>query len=174
MDLDPKLGKIIALAKHGIGGEKGTAIRMVKAICIKQGLEFEHVMSDEEPVVKYTIPFRSRREFHIQIGIASKILDNADGFHWNRYRKEMYVETTPAKYIELMYAIEIYLAAYRKERRKIMRDLPRAFSMKHELWADSAESSSKAMTDKEYEAMMRRAALAEGMENVNLRKGIEG
>lgn len=173
MDLDPKLGKIIALAKSGIGGEKETAIRMVKALCEKQGLDYDHVMSDEEPVVRYTIPFKSKKEFDIQIGIASKILDHADGFHWNRYRKEMYVETTPAKYLELMYAIEIYLAAYRKERRKIMRDLPRAFSMKHELWADSAESSDRPMTAKEYEAMMRRAALAEGMENVNLRKGIE-
>lgn len=169
-ELDRKLGKIIQLAKHGIGGEKEVALDMVRRICEEKDLDFGVVMSDDEKITKYTISYKSKKEMSIISGIAAKILDNPDGFYYNRWYKQLYVETTAAKYIELTYAIEIYLAAFRKERRQIVRDIPRAFAMKHKLWADSAVGG--VATQKEWEAMQRRQALAETMADVNLRKGI--
>ena len=170
--LNDKLDKIVALAKDGVGGEKVNAQYMLRKFCDKYDLDYDEVLekNDKEAVDFHNIKYKTKREMGIVIGIIAKILDYTEPVQYNPHTKELRIECTQSQYLDLLYATDIYLTAYRKEYRKTMKDLPVAFQMKHELWADSAEG--RALTEKEMEAHYRRKNIASGMESVNIRKGI--
>lgn len=171
--IDAKLGKIIQLAKHGVGGEKTNALRLVISMCEKYGLHIDDVMNADEPTKRFVIKYKSKRDLTLICGIASKLLDQAKGFMYNAYLKELYVDTTTAKYVELQYAVGVYLEAYKRERRKILKDIPRAFAMKHQLWAESSEPG-QIKNLKQFEEFQRRQRLAGQMEDVHINKALGG
>lgn len=89
IDIDPKLTKIIALAREGIGGEKTAAIKAVKRICEREGLDFDDVMSttDEREYV-LDITWRNSQEETIlaQVCFTFAVPDTGK-LQFNKYRK---------------------------------------------------------------------------------------
>lgn len=177
-EIDSKLLKIVALAKHGVGGERDSAIKIVRRICQEQSLEYDEVMSSEETLEWFEFKYKTVDEQHIIGQVLWKLLDrdNADGVKVHRGSKTLYVRTTPGRGVDISYAVSIYLAAYRAEKRKIQKDLEGAFVMKHSLYAPADDGDedkpSKDPTNEEIAAAYRRAKLAEGLETVKLTKAI--
>lgn len=176
-DIDPKLLKVVALAKDGVGGEKETAIRIVKRLCAELGLDYDDVMN-AQATQEYTFYYERNNERSIVSQILYKFatVPEHPGIRINKYYKKFFVRTTAAKYIEASQAIAVYIAAYRKERRRIITDLPDAFIYKHNIFGGFDEQDDKPpkeFTEAQLERERRAAALGSTMDDVTLTKAIE-
>jgi len=175
--IDPKLLKVVALAKDGIGGEKTTALKIVKRICAEKNLDFDDVMNGTE-IVEYVldVPYRSAAEQTVlrQIVVHFALTqDNQELFDSPKHKMFMY-KTTPAKHIETLNAAAVYLRAFRAERKKFLNDLTDAYIHKHSLYPQF-EVDAKKKTPKEpldLDKIRRQLSLASNMDDVNVRKQI--
>lgn len=185
-NIDPKLLKIIALAKGGFGGEKDTALRLVRQICKREGLDFDEVMSDGGDMPKEYEPdikIRSKDELKICIQVAARFAltpehQSINAGYYRGYR-EVWLKytTTAARHIETLNAIDAYLRVYRIEKKHMVEALKLAFSNKHHLYPqfDTAgdDEPSKPLSDEERAKHWRAANIKEGlMESVKLTKQI--
>lgn len=174
-DIDPKLLKVVALAKDGVGGEKETAIRIVKRLCNELGLDYDDVMN-AQATQEYTFYYERNNERSIVSQILYKFatVPEHPGIRINKYYKKFFVRTTAAKYIEASQAVAVYIAAYRKERRRIITDLPDAFIYKHNIFGgfDEQDDERKAPTEAQLERERRAAQLGQTMDDVTLTKAI--
>lgn len=171
---ESKLGKIVALAKHGVGGEKKAALSLVKRLCKKHNLDFDQVMSDDVEIKEYSYNFKTKEEQRIAGQVIFKILD-IETIQQNAYNKALYYKATQQQHVEILSAIPIYLAAYKKEKKRIIRDLPGAFIIKHKLWNKTTTPKRGSMSTNDLKDMHRRIKLSENIEEeVQLRKQIEG
>jgi hypothetical protein len=175
---DEKLGKIVQLARRGHGGERTAALAIVRRLSQEQGLNFDDVMRADEAVHEYAFKYRDARERSL---IVQMLLVYArpegDLISQNTYRKMVFVETTSIRYIETAHAVEVYLAAYRKEKARIQRmlkDLPRAFIIKHNIFRLAGSDSDATYTPAELEEWRRQMRLADDLDDVTLRKTIGG
>lgn len=177
IEIDPKLTKIIALAREGIGGEKTAAIKAVKRICEREGLNFDDVMSttDEREYV-LNIKWKNKQEETIlaQVCFTFAVPDTGK-LQYNSYRKVFIYTTTPSRHIETLNAAAIYLAAYRKERKRMLEDLTGAFVYKHHLMRpsdDTEPSEYKEPTPEQKAAAKRQMNLMENLDGVTVRKSM--
>lgn len=182
IDIDPKLLKIVALAKHGIGGEKEAAIRLVRRICEREGIEFDDVMSESNEFKKYDVIFKWKNKVERQIVVNciwhfALSPEHHELGAWN-YDKSFEYTTTPSKHLETVNAVDIYLKAFRKEQKKIMQDLMSAFLSKHRLFREFDLPSDKDDDDDDeppdIDKLMRQKAIMDGMDDVEIRKQIGG
>lgn len=177
--VNDRLLKVVKLAKHGIGGEKDAALQKVKWICEKNGLDFDEVMSSDEDAAescRYTFRVKSRAEFDVAIQVAAKFLESTKikGGCFRGVGCLVY-KATKSKHIEMIYAVEQYLAVFRKERRMIIKSLTDGFIAKHELYPptpDNQEDCQATASDINHMANALRASEL-FKEDINLRKAIE-
>lgn len=174
--LDPKLLKIVALAKDGIGGEKTAAIRLVKRICEREGISYFDVMnaSDETEHILYC-HWRNKQEEDIlaQVCLHFAVTEKNPSLGYNAVRKVFIYTTTMAKHIETMNAAAVYLAAFRKERKKILNSLVGAFVYKHNLYRSvGTPNATGPQKAPDMQDIMRQARLASDMDDVTIRKAI--
>lgn len=180
-DIDPKLLKIVALAKAGVGGEKDTAIALVKKICEREGLDFDEVMSDRDESREFDafLHWRNKTERQIIVNIIFKfaLTPEHKSFRMYDFDKSARYTTTPAKHLETINAAAIYLKAYRKERKKIEEDLMSAFLDKHDIyptWNTKSDDDEEKEPEKvDIQRAMRIAAMSEGMDDVEIHKQID-
>lgn len=186
-DIDPKILKIVALAKAGVGGEKETAMRMVKQICEREGIDFDELMSDRNAPKQFEpeIKVRSRDEMRIIIQVVARFgttpehPDVRAGYY--SYTKEVWVRytCTPSMHIDTLNAINVYLKAYRKEKKNFMDALKNAFVQHHNLYSqyheeDDEPEAPKEKTLEERQADWRAANMMMAMtESVKLTKEID-
>jgi hypothetical protein len=187
-NIDPKLLKIIALAKAGIGGERESAIALVRKICDREGIDFDAVMSDNGDMPKEyetDIKMKSKDEMRIVIQVAARFATTPEhpGVRggWYRGYNECFVKytTTAARHIETLNAIDAYLKVYRREKKNMLEALKEAFTAKHSLYPqfdqDDDEAEPKAKTAEERLKTWRAANIMQGLtESVNLQKQIGG
>lgn len=151
-----RLGKIVALAKGGVGGEKENAIRMVKAICAKHHLDFDAVMEDIA-LSEYTFDYANAIEEQLLPQILQKYCkpyaDKRMDILFNNTRKLMFIKTTKEKYVEGLNAWDVLRKLYRVEKKKMEKTLLFAFLDKHQLYYEPTE---------EEKADALRAAMMEG------------
>lgn len=121
--VNDKLLKVIALAKHGVGGERTAAIATAKRICATHGLDYDEVMGSAETakIHEYTldIKWRNKLEEDMLAQVCLKFActpENPDLF-FNSYRKVFIYNTTAAKHLETINAASVYLHQFRKERK---------------------------------------------------------
>lgn len=186
-DIDPKLLKVVALAREGIGGEKETATRMVRKICKEQGIDFDVLMSgrDQPRSFEYWTKVRSKSELRVCIQVAARFATTPEHPNvfgrYSSYDKEVRLEytTTMPKHVETLNALDVYLRAFRKEKKKILEALGDAFTSRHGLYSqfreepDEDAEPEKPETLEEKQARWRAANLAEAMlENVQVTKQI--
>lgn len=165
-----RLGKIVALAKNGSGGEKANAIRIIKKICKQHGLDFDEVMNDEYRTVKeFTISYRSNDEKEVLVCCVYRyaFLKYGDDL-WGVYPKKMGFKTTPEKYIETLNAFSVLKGLYKKEKKIIEQATFLAFRKKHELFYNPTAEEWKKINKqrkgkKDTEEDLKRERMAENM-----------
>ncbi len=170
-----RLGKIIALAKRGEGGEKTTAISMVKAICKRHGLDFDAVMSDVQ-IKEFELELKAKSDFELAHHIIARygLVDAEHADVWSRWgRKYIMWETDTEHYFEVVNAYAVLRRAYMKERKRIMNDILLGFAYKHDLFY-KLERPDREATDEEIEAGRRAVKLSETMDDVELFKQLKG
>lgn len=177
MEVDPKLLKIVALAKDGIGGEKTAAIKVLKRICEREGLDFDEVMADTSDAVKeYMLDagYRNKIEEIIisQVCWRFAITNEHPKLQYNKKAKTFFYTCTLARHIETMNAAEVYLKAFRKERNKFMQDLAEAFVQKHRLFSTLEHDEDVERQELDIEGEIRRSALRSNMDDVTINKQI--
>lgn len=128
------LGKVIALAKGGVGGEKANAIRIVKRICAEHGLEFDDVMNESDVKEYYIDIVKKYKQVAIQIILRYGLLDYEDGIHDSYSGDRLYFKTTAEKFIETQNAYDVLIAKYKEERAALEEAFESAFLRKHDLY----------------------------------------
>ena len=169
---EERLGHVVALAKHGVGGERENATRAVKRMCEKYGLDFEEVMSDDEKLDDYEFKYTDNKLLVHAIIIAHGMVKRVP-VYVHRYRKTLMVSTTKTKYIECLNALEVLIPAYRKEKRKVNKALWYGFLGKHNLWCpfpSEEDEPERKMTEEEVKARLAGQGLQDHMEDVEVRK----
>lgn len=146
-----KLGKIVALAKGGIGGEKQNAIRIVKALCKKHNLDFDDVMENIS-IKEFSIVYRTKEELDLITFCFYRygMLKYEDSIKYNQYSKKAIFNTTLDKYIEVLNAFVVLRVLYKKEKKKAEMAVMEAFRIKHYLYYEPTDKEKKKL-DKERE-----------------------
>lgn len=188
-EINPKLLKIIALAKAGIGGERTAAIELVHKICDREGLNFDEVMSDtagDMPhLYEFDIKIRTKDEYRIALQVICRFglteeYPDIKGGYYRGYREVFFKYTaTATRHIETLNAIDIYLKTYRKEKKNILEALKDAYVAKHNLYPQfdlkRDDEPPRERTDEERRKTWRTANVMQGLtESVNLQKQIGG
>lgn len=175
---EDRLGKIVALAKGGIRGEKDAALRMVKALCKQYDLNFDDVMSAEEKKMSFTIKCR-RDEYRVLTQVAVRFAyggKKGDIYHNGRHTAVTF-ETTQALGVETLNAWSVLSRLYRKEMEKVKLAAFHGFLTKHELYyqrdADDDEPQEE-LTEEEMRARRMGQSLAEEMEDAKLFNALKG
>lgn len=179
-DIDDRLLKIISLAKDGIGGERENAIRLVKKMCAEQGLNFDDVMNSVQ-VKEYFLHAADKNEAIVLQHVIAKFAMTREhlGLGYSQNRLYVYFECTPARFIETSNAWAIYQHAYRKEKARLLADLPAAFYMKHDLYlppseydADAHDEKVKNLSQEERDKIKRQYAMTDMLDDVSVHKAI--
>lgn len=171
-----RLGKIVALAKRGVGGERTNAIKLVKTLCRKHGLDFDEVMSNEEKKQEFHIDctrVNHRLLLHVVLKYAFDSSWNEDGHIWIGGRDQrIYFTTTMEKYVEVSHAFVVLSRLYKKEQDRVKQAAYFGFLEKHDLYATNSGEGKKASDITEEEIRVRRmgSSLAENMEDAKLHK----
>lgn len=174
--VDERLLKIVALARQGIGGEKTAAIRLVKRICLKEGLDYEDVMRATD-YRDYTLHVATRSKLEVeivtQVFFRFVVNDEHPNLQYNRRYKVFFYTTTPSGQVEVSNAVSVYLAAYRKEVKKYALQVQEAFVAKHQLFTPSKDDKpSEPLTMAQLLKIARLREIANDMADVKLRKNI--
>jgi len=175
--IDDRLGKIIALAKRGVGGERTNAEKLVRQICERESLDFDDLMRDGEKVERHYLLFRSKLERRVLAQVLYHFaLTKEHPDIWNSQSKTSLIfECTAARFVETSYAWTIYRQALRREQEKVNDTLVAAFTYKHHLfktWDDEPDNE-KLPTAEDLERYERALLYMKDMEHVELRKAIE-
>lgn len=136
-DLDKdRLGKVVAMAKKGVGGEKDAAIAILKGMCKKHGLSFDDIMSEDAEVREYTIPYADQDELRIVQQVVCRYayltIDDQQGY--NALRKLCFFKTTKEKYYETLHASDVLKDAWHVEKKKLADIIYFAFIERHCLY----------------------------------------
>ena len=188
-DIDKeKLGKIVALAKHGIGGEKENAIRIVKRLCSQHDLNFDDVMNDTN-IEKHILEIK-KGDIQLAIQIIARYAKMSMGgdVMVSRDGRSILFETTKEKYIETVNAYSILSHKYREEKKILVASFESAFFSKHNLFYQPTdkeraeilekrlmEEKKKTKAQREREEKERRTAIAimANLDDVQIRKQLK-
>lgn len=171
-----KLGKIVQMAKNGIGGEKENAIRIVKAMCIKYHLEYDDLMSDQEKIYEYTLYFKTKEEEKLACQIIIKFAyeGKKGSISGNSMRKVLFFNTTKELYLETMNAWAVLSRLLQQEKRKVAKGVYFGFLEKHDLYYNPTDEErkkkSKDPSKSEMEARRMGSALSEHMDDAEIHK----
>lgn len=165
-----RLGKIVKLAKNGIGGEKANAIKLLKTLCDKYGLKFEEVMEQGELESEHIIHYKKEIHTRLVAQIVYKY-SGCDTIEVNRYRRTVRIKSTQEKYIETLNAVDVLVRLYDKERKKFKDAVFYGFLDKHRLYSDRKEGDEeKEFTDDEIAVRRAGYRMAGQMEDAELLK----
>lgn len=171
VDLE-RLGKIVQLAKKGVGGEKTNALKIVKKICQKYNLDFDKVMGSlEESGKEYEICYKTgfERDFLGQI-LCKYTSDRSQCFRYNDFKKVVYFKATVEEYINVLNAFEVLLKLYKKERKKVIAALYYGFLEKHDLFYKGKIKNRPKETAEDYEIARIGSDLARNFEDSDIHK----
>ena len=177
MNNEPKLDerslRIVALARSGVGGEKENARRILRQICEKKHLDFGKVLAGTNDEIT---------ERKLILGRMDKDHKTLNVLYYNNKPTGFAFECNKATFIETEHAANIYLLAFRKERRQIMNSLSTAFVMKQHLYMpeflreEMTSDDDRELTKKEREKLerdhTRAVMMAAGMDGVQVRKAL--
>lgn len=182
------LGKIVALAKNGVAGEKENAIRIVKKLCSQHNLNFDDVMNDTN-IEKHILEIK-KGDLQLAVQIIARYAKmSLDGDVRNSYDgRSVMFETTKEKYIETVNAYSILSHKYKEEKKILIKSFEDAFFSKHDLFYKPtqeererilkkrlAEEKKKTKAQREKEEKERRTAIAimSNLDDVHIRKQLK-
>lgn len=171
---EEKLGRIVALAKNGVDGEKEIAVRMVHKLCEKYGLHFDDVMREQEKVEAYEVQcMKSEFRLLMQVVVKFAFGGKKGPLYGNHQKTLVAFETTKLLYIETMNAWSVLSRAYKKEMEKIQEAAFYGFLEKHDLYLKLGQDQAPGpISEEEFKARMLGSALATSMEGAQLFKAL--
>ena len=188
--LDERSLRIVALARAGVGGEKENARRILRQICEKKHLDFDQVLAgtNDEITERKLILGRLTKD---EVSVIARVIMNfgmdkdhktLNVLYYNNKPTGFAFECNKATFIETEHAANLYLLAFRKERRQILNSLSAAFVMKQHLYMpeflreEMTSDDNRELTKKEREKLERDHAravmMAAGMDGVQVRKAL--
>ena len=167
--------KIQALAERGVGGEKETAQRKLRALMEKYGIESLEL--DEERVQEHEFHYAGPIERKILIQIIYKVLKEADLLRESVFsykygpgsRSTKIVHCTEAQAIEIRIQFDFYKDLW-KEEQDLLLD---AFIQHHRLFGNGS-AEERELTPEELERLRRMAMMEGGLQEKSIRPLLEG
>lgn len=163
-----KILRIYRLARHGVGGEKVNAEKILQRMLKQAGLTLEDLESKEIGLKQYKFTCRTKLEARLvsQIGfmITGVMSREREAYH---HRGKFYIDLTPAEYAE----ISVIYGILRKQLQKELKSFYSAFLHAHDIFPPST-GVKKNLTPEELAEAMRMLKMAQTMEGVAFRKQI--
>lgn len=159
--------KLLALAKHGVGGEASNAQRFLEKILAKNGLTMDDIEESEQKPHWVSLSFRSALEERLALQVISKVLDTAKFKIRRKPRsKNLWFELTASQHAEVV----MHIAAMKPALKKHMDLAFSAFIQVNELFPERPSGNEEShLSRDEINAIV---SMMQGTERVAVRKGI--
>lgn len=166
--------KLIALARDGVGCERDVALRKLREYCQKNGIDFDKLSFDGEPVIErrpFKIP-RGKEAEHLwaQVYMMVRNVHDVRYKDWRQFSdKAVLADCTKQEQIEIMFAFEVYWAEYQR----LKKNLLHAFMFKNHIHPRSRNPEPQGNTKpvkRDWDAIL---GLAMGMPETTINKAIE-
>jgi len=152
-----KLRKIRELAEHGIGGEKTNAIRKLKQLLKKHGLEYEDVFKEEPDKTWAIFPYSDKQQRIILLQCLFKLKATSKDLTYKQITdSKIAFFLTSWETLELTHLYSYYRKLWKKQ----LDDVLTAFVSLHELVSGEGLGTGEDMTQDELEKFVN---LARGM-----------
>lgn len=144
-----KLLKLKNLAERGCQGEAIAAQRALANMLNKYGLTLDDIYDDK--LDWYWIKTgRSKDVKDILFQCYFQVVDKCNGKYKEvKQYSEIGFELTSAQYADLMSLFDFHSKQFKKERRKLLKNLCRAYISKHEIWNKTDEPDDEEKPKKE-------------------------
>lgn len=174
--MDARLRKIVELARRGDGGERESAINIVKKICQENNLDFDVVMRGDPEVSEYSLFCRNQNEVRLCMHVFAKfgMTKYQDmPYQYVKQKNKVYFKTTAELFVDVKNNFEILRAEFSRR----CDDLCLAYIMKNQLFYQGddtpKEVSNKIPDDKQLEEASRAAELLSGAKRVDFLRALD-
>ena len=167
-----KLKKLLALAERGEQGEAENARRLLEAELRKHGLTFDDIREENKRTRMFKYNSNEERTLLIQI-LVNYLGSKSDAFNkstYNKYKKQVYIDLTDMEYIDISNMYDFFKAQFRKERKRLLQDMIKAFVQKHRIFDSTPQECQEDDREIDWEELKRIFALSSTMEDVTFRK----
>lgn len=158
-----RLRKVLALVKHGVGGEKDNAERQLEAMLKKHGLTMADVDDVSEERVKLEVTYKDEYEKMLVRQIIGFVINDTKPkmMRYQGARSKMHIRVTRSQKIEC----ELYIEALKPVLADYLEMATVAFINKQHLFPDaSSDAERPPLTPEERERLMRISMMAESMD----------
>ena len=167
-----KLKKLLALAERGEQGEAENARRRLEAELRKHGLTFDDIREENKRTRMFKYNSNDERTLLIQV-LVNYLGSKSDAFNkstYNKYKKQVYIDLTDMEYIDISNMYDFFKAQFRKERKRLLQDMIKAFVQKHRIFDSTSQGCQEDDREIDWEELKRIFALSSTMEDVTFRK----
>lgn len=167
-----KLKKLLALAERGEQGEADNARRLLEAALLRHGLTLEDICADNKKTRMFKYNSTEERTLLIQV-LVNYLGSKSEAFSdstYNKYLKEVYINLTDMEYIDISNMYDFFKSQYKKERKRLLHDMIRAFVQKHALFDSTPQERPDDDREIDWDEVKRILALSSAMEDVTFRK----
>ena len=169
-----KIKKLQALAERGEKGEALAAKRALDELCEKNGIKLEDLFEEKKELVEFKLPYNDPQAKKILFQCYCKVTNLAEICYF-KYRKTNIIsfKLTKSQEIDLRGMFEFYFKQFKKERKKQLEILTKAFISKHNIYSDSAEVSHEELTPQKLQEIYAILRAKDQLEDVSYHKMIE-
>lgn len=167
-----KLKKLLALAERGEQGEAENARRLLEAELRKHGLTFDDIREENKRTRMFKYNSNEERTLLIQV-LVNYLGSKSDAFNkstYNKYKKQVYIDLTDMEYIDISNMYDFFKAQFRKERKRLLQDMIKAFVQKHRIFDSTPQERPDDDREIDWDELKRILALSSTMEDVTFRK----
>jgi hypothetical protein len=144
------IGALVEMSKRGDRGERDNAMRSLKRLCEKHGLDINDVL-DSKKIEEFTLEYKQAQYLDLasQVVLRYGVPDDDTQIMFNKHHKVLFWKTTKAKYIEALNAFEVLLPKYKAELKIAKRAFLVGFVQKHNLYYHPTEEEMKKREERE-------------------------
>jgi hypothetical protein len=166
MDRLEIIRKVRELADRGVDGEQAAAQKMLERLMDKYGISFSDI-EDEDKIESRSMRVHNASRW-IFFGIIAKVTQPEGGIRYGAKGNVITIRLTLSDYIIVQSMYDHLYKLYIDEKKA----LRKAFQMKHKLWSDKA-TSTRQMTQKEYESYLKGLAMMGNLKDANFNKQLD-
>lgn len=170
-----KIKKLQTLAERGEKGEALAAKRALDELCEKNGIKLEDLFEEKKELVDFKLPYNDPQAKKILFQCYCKVT-NLSEINYFKHRKTNVVtfELTKSQEIDLRGMFEFYFKQFKKEKKKQLEILTKAFISKHNIYSDDNEGlSHEEMTPQKLQEIYAILRTKDQLEDVSYHKMIE-
>ena len=152
--------------------EAENARRLLEAELQKHGLTFDDIREENKRTRMFKYNSNEERTLLIQV-LVNYLGSKSDAFSkstYNKYKKQVYIDLTDMEYIDISNMYDFFKAQFRKERKRLLQDMIKAFVQKHRIFDSTPQECQDDDREIDWEEMQRIFALSSTMEDVAFRK----